>query len=334
MNREPSFVRIGRKSVPVIGRRYVNGRELLILEELGSPAHGRRLHAFDPRAGLHGEERRVIIIARNAESAKHLHTLHRVRRHDHAFSRILDLERSREEFVVVMDWVTGPSLCAYLTEVKQGRIPRPSIREAFRLGRDLARNLTKLHRLSFVVHGDLNPENLILNRDTGRLVLIDFGSSWSIENSASRTPGDGVRAVYSAPEMFEDRQPAHEYADQFVATLILYEMLTLVVPFEGFGGAAGWPHHRDEMATSLVLPSALNKQFNQIPQEAGRRIDELVVRGLCFTPSGRFKTSAEWTSALDQIWNDLNQAQADGGLNDLVSRWIGIFADWFKKDCQ
>lgn len=321
-------IRIGNERLPVIGRRTVNGRVYLLLEELSARENGGRFRVFDQTAGLHGEQRRLLILPRNRESESQLRILHRTRHHDHLFAHILDLQRCRNEFLVIMDWVPGPTLRSYLTEVKAGRVERPSVREAFRLGRDLARNLCKLHRLSFAVHGDLHPDNLILQRDSSRLVLIDFGSAWGLETSARRFPGDGIRSIYSAPELNDNGSAPQEFADQFVATLILYEMLTLVVPYEGLGGKAGWPQHRDEMASLLVRPSKLHPQFLQVPVAVRDGINRLAARGLAFSTTDRYPTSRAWLEDLDRVWFSMNEPIQRGGINDRVSNWIARIAAW------
>lgn len=322
VNMKDETIRIGNEWLPVIGRQYVNGRVYLLLKELTTGVNGGRFQAFDPKAGLRGELRRLMILPRSPESVRQLSVLQRLRQHENLFAHILDLERSRDDLLIVMDWVPGPTLRTYLTEVREGRLPRPGVREAFRLGRDLARNLCKLHRRSFVVHGDLNPENLILNRGSSRLVLIDFGSSWAIESSKQAREGDGLRAVYSAPEMEEESPTPLEFSDQFVATLLMYEMLTLVVPYEGLGGKAGWSQHRDEMAGTLVPPSSLHKDFHFVTAEIRKGIDQLVLRGLSFSPADRFSSNVAWLQALDQVWAAINEQPKRCGINEAVSKWI------------
>lgn len=328
MNHRDDTIRIGNETLPVIGRRTVNGRQFQVLEELGTSARGGRFRVFDRSAGLHGEQRRLLVFPRNKQTERQMQILQRTRRHDHLFAHVLDLQRCHNEYLVVMDWVPGPTLRTYLTEVKRGRVERPSVREAFRLGRDLARNLSKLHRLSFVVHGDLHPENLILQRDSSRLVLIDFGSAWGLEAAGRRFPGDGLHAIYSAPEMQETDQAPREFSDQFVACLILYEMLTLVIPYEGLGGKAGWLQHREEMGDLLVPPSGLHPDFDQVPTAVRDGVDRLVARALSFSPSDRYPTNTAWLAEYDRIWIAMNALVETGGLNDRISRWIARVASW------
>ena len=322
VNMKDEAIRIGNEWLPVIGRQYVNGRVYLLLKELTTGVNGGRFQAFDPKAGLRGELRRLMILPRSPESVRQLSVLQRLRQHENLFAHILDLERSRDDLLIVMDWVPGPTLRTYLTEVREGRFPRPGVREAFRLGRDLARNLCKLHRKSFVVHGDLSPENLILNRGSSRLVLIDFGSSWAIESSKHAREGDGLRSIYSAPEMEGESQTPLEFSDQFVATLLMYELLTLVVPYEGLGGKAGWSQHRDEMAGTLVPPSTLHKDFQFMTAAIRKGVDQVVLRGLSFSPTDRFPSNVAWLQALDEVWAAINKQPKRSGIDEIVSKWI------------
>ena len=135
MKKKSQTIRIGNEWLPVIGRQTVNGRGYLLLKELTTRVHGGRFQVFDPRAGLHGELRRLIVLPRSPESVRQLSVLQRLRQHENLFAQIIDLERRRDDILIVMDWVPGPTLKAYLTEVREGRFPRPGVREAFRLGR-------------------------------------------------------------------------------------------------------------------------------------------------------------------------------------------------------
>ena len=325
----PDSIGLNGERIPVIGRRTVNGRTYLVLEELGATPDRLRFRVFDPNSGIHGEERRLLVLPRNATSERHLKLLQRARHHDNLYAQILDLERHHREMSIVMDWVPGPTLDAYLTGVSRGQCERPSLREAYRLGRNLAHGLRRLHRKSFVVHGDLNPENLILHRDSGRLVLIDFGSAWGLETSTHRGPGDGNRSIYTAPELINGEQTPQEFADQFVATLILYQLLTLVVPYEGLGGKAGWPQHRDEMADSLLPPSGLHPDFQRVPGAIRDGVDRVVMRGLSLSVAARYPTSQAWLDDLDRLWFLMNEPQQRGGQNDRVSKWISTMGRLF-----
>ena len=95
-----------------------------------------------------------------------------------------------------------------------------------------------MHHKKNFVHGDIRPENLVLCREPNRLVLIDFGSAWPVEKTTARSLGDGVSEFYSAPEQLRDNRFADFRSDQFSASVVFYELLTLDLPYEGLGGKA------------------------------------------------------------------------------------------------
>lgn len=314
--------------MPVVGCRVVNGRDLLLLEELPGAANRRRYRAFDRRAGRGGAERRLLILPRDAASRQHVEMVERASRYDTLFATIRDFQVMPDELVIVMDWVTGPTLRDYLTEVVMGRVARPSIREAYRLGRSLAHRVSRLHRRSFLVHGDLNPANLIYHRDSGQLVLIDFGSAWGIEQSLAHDAGDGIRPVYSAPETFETHAVRQEFADQFVVSLLTYQMLTLKVPYEGYGGAAGKPQHRDDIESTWIPPSQLHPDRSRMPRVVYERLDRALERGLKLKPGERFPTSQAWLNELDAVWHIMNHPNLSQGINEWVGQWIETITSW------
>jgi hypothetical protein len=119
-----------------------------------------------------------------------------------------------------------------------------------------------------------------------------------------------------------DSQTPLEFSDQFVATLLLYEMLTLVIPYEGLGGKAGWSQHRDEMAGTLVPPSTLHKDFQFVTDAIRKGIDEIVFRGLSLSPTERFSSNIAWLQALDQVWAAINEQPKRYGINETVSMWV------------
>ena len=74
--------------------------------------------------------------------------------------------------VLVLDWVEGVNLARLLADEGRPGLPVTSV---LRWIAQAAEALTVLHQHG-VVHGDVKPANLILDRD-GRVVLVDLGSS-------------------------------------------------------------------------------------------------------------------------------------------------------------
>jgi len=312
------------KTYPVIGEERVHGQPVLLLEQLGASDRP-RYRAFDPRAGRRGELRRLTVLPKSPDSRQHLDTLFRSRRTNDAFSVVLAWEERKDTFVVVNEWVEGNDLASYLDRVRSGRLPPISPREAVRLVKGLAHGLDWLHAHAGVIHADLKPANLILNRNARRLVLVDYGSAWPVEITARRTIGDGLTASYAAPELQGATGVVNGRVDQFAASVILYEMLTGKLPYT-IGGKAGRPEYAAEMGPCYQPPSALAPNRTPIPKAAWDAIDRLVAPGVAFEPDRRFRTDREWLTALEFAWRELDPLPApDREPNGVVARVVAFF---------
>ena len=169
-------VRHRGRMYPVIGEERVRGRSYLLLQSLGNTDRPRFL-AFDPRGGFRGELRRLTILPKSADSEQHLRSLFRARRANEAFSVVFAWEERLDSFAVVSEWVEGIDLKGYLARTTHGHQPAISPHQAIRLVKGLAHGLDWLHHSGRIIHADVKPANLIVNRNARRLVLVDFGSA-------------------------------------------------------------------------------------------------------------------------------------------------------------
>lgn len=152
--------------------------------------------------------------------------------------------------VMVMEWVNGYDLShllnskmlealrssvigplwAYLNDVVVASGPRQSRLKpgiAIQILKSCLAGLASLHRAG-VVHGDIKPANIMLNR-TGGVKLVDFGSAVDLEVARSRiawTP------TYAAPEIL-DGAAVSPRSDLASLGYVLIEMLSGRVLFEG-----------------------------------------------------------------------------------------------------
>jgi serine/threonine-protein kinase len=225
---------------------------------------------------------------------------------------------------VVTNWVQGTNLKRYLAMARAGKRVWPSPTEAFKRYRGLAHALSQMHVQAGVIHGDLKPGNMILTSRPSRLVVTDFGSAWSIERTALRLAGDGATRGYAAPEQLVNQRRVDFRADQFSATVVLYEMLTGKLPYGGMGGCAGLPENERDHGDSLILPSQDAMDRRYIPARIWAEIDQVVIRGLALDPSQRFASSREWRNATDAVCRmfepPLDNAVGQPRLPNLMSR--------------
>lgn len=331
-NRQPDEddsrpVRIGRREFPVIGRVRIRERTYLLLKQL-SPAPRQRYQAFDPLAGPKGDLRAVHLYQPTEAALQLVKVLTRLPKKDQSLPHILDYEASSDELRLALNWVEGLDLKNYLDLVRQGRVVRPSPFGAVRLVRGLAHGLRILNHHAQVIHGDLKPANLILTRKPSDLVMIDFGSAWLVERTAFRLDGDGVSSVYAAPELQNGDAGINARADQFSVSVILFELLTLALPYANLGGKVGRVEFRSATTPPLESPSQLIADPGGLPIRIGQEMDHVVCRGLALNADDRFPTNSEWLNAIEEFFQLM---KAPSSATDREPDVLGRVVNWFGR---
>src|SRR5579883_200694 len=215
---------------------------------------------------------------------------------------------------IVMEYVEGQSLRNYLAEHKP-----LSIDQAIDFAGQLAAALSYCHQQG-VVHRDLKPENVLVTPD-GQLKLIDFGIAllegarrvtWGSLSSTVGTPD------YMAPEQIRGER-GDERTDVYAAGVILYEMLTGQVPFQGDNPLAIMSQHVERDPPSV----------RELRPEVPETLAAVVNRALQRDPARRYSTMEAFAhdlTHLDEI--DLTQMPAvssgTSGLPPARYTWLVI----------
>ena len=172
---------------------------------------------------------------------------------------------------LAMERLDGETLAARLD---RGRLP---VAEAVRVGREVAAGLAAVHAAG-IVHRDVKPGNVWLDRATGRAVLLDFGLALAPDRGESLTLAGGVLGTpaYMAPEQARG-EPVGPRADLFSLGAVLYHALAGRPPFPGPTPAAVLT------AVAVAIPPRLRRVNPAVPPA----LDALVARLLCKRPAGR-----------------------------------------------
>lgn len=126
---------------------------------------------------------------------------------------------------VIMEYVAGPSLANVLANHPQG-LPLPELRAWLR---GMVEGVAYLHDHG-IVHRDLKPANMFM--EEGVVKIGDYGLSKSITKSQDRGHSESIGTChYMAPEISSGKY--HKPIDIYALGVILFEMLTGRVPFEG-----------------------------------------------------------------------------------------------------
>ena len=129
-----------------------------------------------------------------------------------------------------MGFIDGRPLSDYIKS--QGK---QNERTAAKLVIQLARALAEAHAAG-VVHRDLKPANVMVNK-RGEPVVMDFGLAHRLDSDDTRVTRDGMilgTPAYMSPEQVEaDPDAVGPASDQYSLGVILYELLTGQLPFQG-----------------------------------------------------------------------------------------------------
>ncbi len=138
---------------------------------------------------------------------------------------IYDVSRGGDMEYIVMELIDGITLKQYME--KRGQL---TWKESLHFITQIMRALSHAHSRG-IVHRDIKPQNIMVLRD-GSVRVADFGIA-CLENSAQTMTQEALGSVhYISPEQARgDRIDAR--SDIYSAGVVLYEMLTSRLPFEG-----------------------------------------------------------------------------------------------------
>ncbi|CAL8092413.1 unnamed protein product [Calicophoron daubneyi] len=139
--------------------------------------------------------------------------------------RLLDAFNLGQSWILVMERVSDDT-CDMFDYI--GERCTLSEREAAYYFHQLIGILLSCHQVG-VLHRDIKDENILINKQTNELVLIDFGSGAFLE-SKLYTDFDGTR-VYSPPEWILNNRYHGKQAEVWSLGVLLYDMLCGDIPF-------------------------------------------------------------------------------------------------------
>ncbi len=218
-----------------------------LVQEVGAGSFGSVYRAFDPALDLdiaikilHRHVGDDLLKERLLNEGRALAKV----RHQNVV-RVLGVELNGDRVGLCTEFIHGETL---ENEVRTRGTFSQS--QAVEVGTAICQALAAVHRAGFV-HRDVKARNIMRERDTGRIVLMDFGTGRDLEQElASTRIGIEGTAIYMAPEVLAG-EPASHASDVYSVGVVLYYVLTGAYPVEGGSLEDLKAAHRDGLRTPL-----------------------------------------------------------------------------------
>lgn len=197
---------------------------------------------------------------------------------------------------LVMEFIKGEALADKIH--RQGALPFTTTANIII---QMCRGLQEAHNFG-VIHRDLKPDNVLLQDKSDRpdwVKIVDFGISHIVHESGKRLTKTG-RMVgtpeYIAPEQLKDR-PMDMRTDLYALGIMIYEMLTGHVPFEGESAEAILMKHL------MDDPPPMGKYKPEFKE--GTPFDRIITKLLDKDPDKRYQTATELRLDVEQAQSQI-----------------------------
>ncbi|NLO24818.1 MAG: Stk1 family PASTA domain-containing Ser/Thr kinase [Clostridiales bacterium] len=210
---------------------------------------------------------------------------------------IYDVGVDEEIYYIVMEYVEGKTLKQLIRE--KGRM---NPHQAAEIAQQICKALVHAHN-NHIVHRDIKPHNILVTRD-GTAKVTDFGIARAVTSSTVANTGSVIGSVhYFSPEQARGGY-TDEKSDLYSLGIVLYEMVTGRVPFEGESPISIALKHIQETVTP---PAEL---IDGIP--AG--LEQIIMKAIQKDPSSRYETA-------EQMLGDIRAFIRD---NDIIFEGSGF----------
>lgn len=203
---------------------------------------------------------------------------------------IYDVGQEEGLHYLIMEYVEGHSL----KDVIAQRAPLPVL-EAIDIALQICDALEHAHE-NGVIHRDIKPHNILITKH-GRVKVTDFGIAQAVNESTMTYSGTLIGSVhYLAPEQARG-EPTGITADIYSLGVVLYEMVTGQLPFNGETPLAVALKHLQEDPRT---PRELNPQ---VPPA----LERMILRALAKDPARRYPDVASLRADLRALRNVLEE---------------------------
>ena len=196
--------------------------------------------------------------------------------------KVFDVSYGDRLQYIVMEYVEGITLKEYIGQQKQ--LPW---KEAVYFLTQILRALQHAHDKG-IVHRDIKPQNILL-LENGTIKVTDFGIARIARSETRTTTGSAVGSVhYISPEQAKGENTDNK-ADIYSVGVVLYEMLTGKVPFEG----------DNAVSVALMQLQQQPRRPRDIDPNIPIGLEQIAMRAMQKRPRDRYQSASEMLADLD-----------------------------------
>ncbi|WP_088228485.1 Stk1 family PASTA domain-containing Ser/Thr kinase [Desulfosporosinus sp. FKB] len=197
---------------------------------------------------------------------------------------VYDVGKEGDTEYIVMEYVEGRNL----KEIIRDYAPLTTD-QAINLARQISSAVQNAHE-HHIIHRDIKPHNILVTED-GRAKVTDFGIARAVSSATVTHTGDIIGSVhYLSPEQAKGLQ-SNEQSDIYSLGIILYELVTGQVPYDGETPIAIALKHLQEQPT---LPSKLNPRVE-------KEFEGVIMRAIAKSPEQRYASAKELLEDLNHL---------------------------------
>ena len=189
---------------------------------------------------------------------------------------VYDVGQSQEMNYIVMEYVEGTDLKDY---IRQRGALHPI--EAVRIMMQIVSAIAAAHQ-NRIIHRDIKPQNILIDRE-GNVKITDFGIAVALSDTSLTQTNTLLGSVhYLSPEQARGGMATIQ-TDIYALGIVLYELLTGRVPFDGESAVSIALKHFQEPLPPVVNPTVM------VPQS----LENIVLKATAKDPMNRYRSCYE-----------------------------------------
>ncbi|MEZ5346055.1 MAG: protein kinase [Pyrinomonadaceae bacterium] len=205
-------------------------------------------------------------------------------------------DETEGRFYLVMKYISGGDLSGKIRSAPEGKLDEKSVVE---WGSQIADVLDYLHnRQPPIVYRDLKPANVMVDGNSGRVMLIDFGIARWVNKEEKGVTAVGTMG-YAPPELFSGN--VEPRSDIYSLGSTMFHLLTGADP---------------QSNPLLIFDFQKHPRPRQINSALSDQIEQILMRAVEYNAEKRFESAAEMRDALLSHLDRLKSGSASYGIDE------------------